>query len=154
MVFPRASLVLGTVLIGAACAAAQSRSAPPDQKEIRDYRLNMDVIDRCVQAFKAISTDPAARKCGTNGAGAATLDESEKRLNACPAAMAHLKDAGIKPREFMIVTVALISDVTAVGMKRSGTIKKYPDSLSPENAAFVEQNFSQVQAKMNAMGGK
>jgi len=140
------------VLLAAACTAAQPASAPPDQKEIRDYRLNMDVIDRSVRAFRAITGDPAAKKCGSsNGPGAATLDESEKRLNACPAALVHLKEAGVKPREFMIVTIALISDVTAVGMKKDGTLKRYPESLSPENAMFIGQNFEQVQAKMNAM---
>jgi len=106
-----------------------------------------------------VSADPGAKKCFENNApgNAPTLDAGEKIINACPAAVADLKAAGIKPREFLIITGALIGDGMAVGMKKSGTIKQYPPSVSPENAAFVEQNFDKIQAiikPLNGMGDK
>jgi len=62
--------------------------------------------------------------------------------------VADINAAAIKPREFLIVTGALIGDFMAVGMKKSGTIKEYPASISPENAAFVEQNYDKLQSML------
>jgi hypothetical protein len=153
MTFHRTLTLIGALLLAASGAAAQSRAKKtdsPDLKEIRDYRLNMDVIQRYITAFKAITKDPAAKKCFDNNASgnAPTLDASEKLLSACPTAVADINAAGIKPREFLIVTGALIGDFMAVGMKKSGTIKEYPASISPENAAFVEQNYDKLQSML------
>jgi len=141
---------MGALLATAGVAAAQSRAKKadsPDLKEIRDYRLNMDVIQRFVQSFKAINADAAAKKCFDNNApgNAPSIDAGEKLIAGCPPALADLKSAGLKPREFLIITAALLGDFMAVGMKKSGTIKEYPDSISPENAAFVEQHYDQLQ---------
>jgi hypothetical protein len=158
MTMHRSLALLGGMLLAAGLAAPQSHAGKadsPDLKEIRDYRLNMDVIQRYVAAFKKMSTDPAAKKCLDNNTSgnAQTLDASEKNLNTCPAAIADIKAAGMKPREFLIVTGALIGDVMAVSMKKSGTIKQYPDTLSPENAVFIEQNYDKIQAMMAPLGG-
>jgi hypothetical protein len=108
----------------------------------------MDVVQRYLNAFKLISNDAAVKKCFHNAApgSAPTLDIGEKRLQACPAAAAILKTAGLKPREFMVLTGALFSDFVAVGMKREGKLKEYPPTITPENAAFIEKNFDQLQA--------
>lgn len=148
--------------ITAALAGAQSRSKladTPDMKEIRDYRLSLDVIQRYVTAVTKASADPGAKKCLENSppGNAPTLDAGEKILNSCPAAVAIIRSAGIKPREFLLITGALIGDVMAVGMKKQGAIKQYPASISPENAAFVEQNYDKIQAMikpLNDMGDK
>lgn len=122
-------------------------------KEIRDYKLTMDAIQHYITAMKAIMADPAAQKCsGGNSGKAATLSDSEKTLSACTPAMASIKAAGLKPREFLVLTGALMGDMMAVGMKKSGQIKEYPPTLSPENAAFVEQNYDKLGAMLN--GGK
>lgn len=152
------------VLIAAGLAAnglnAQSRTkaGDPDVKEMRDYRMSMDVIQRYVRAVDAVSKDPAAKKCSeANSPGnAPTLDAGEKLLKTCPPAVALLAASGFKPREFLVVTGALIGDVMAVGMKKSGTIKEYPPSISPQNAAFFEQNFDRIQALLAPVmnGGK
>jgi hypothetical protein len=146
------------MVLAAGGAAAQSRAKKadsPDVKEIRDYRLNMDVIQRYVNFFNAIVKDPAAKKCFDNNppGNAPTLDAGEKIINACPPAVADLKTAGLKPREFLIITGALIGDFMAVGLKKSGTIKEYPASISPENAAFVEQNFDKLQTMLAPLMG-
>jgi hypothetical protein len=110
----------------------------------------MDLIQRYMQSFKAISGDLAAKKCVDNNSpgNTPTLDAGERLLNTCPSAVADLKAVGLKPREFLIVTVALIGDFMAVGMKKSGTIKEYPDSISLENATFVEQNYARLQSML------
>jgi hypothetical protein len=148
------------ILLASLSATAQSRARKddPDLKEIRDYRLSMDIVDRYVRAFKGASADPVAKKCFDNNppGNAPSLDAGEKIINACPAAVAGIKTAGLKPREFLIVTGALIGDVMAVSMKKSGTIKEYPSSISPENAAFIEQNYDKLQTMLAPLmsGGK
>lgn len=159
MTFRRNVAIVGAILLAAGYAAAQSGSKKadsPDLKEIRDYRLNMDVIQRYMHAIKAITEDPAVKKCSDNisPGNSSTLDDGEKKLKTCAAAVGVLTANGIKPREFMIVTAALMGDFMAVAMKKSGTIKEYPPSISPENAAFIEQNYDKLQALMAPMSGK
>jgi len=154
MTLHRSIALFGVMLIGAMGATAQSRAKKaddPDTKEIRDYRLNMDVVQKYIRAFNIATGDAAAKKCFDNNppGNAPTLDAGEKLMNACPAAIADLKTAGIKPREFLIVTAALIGDFMMVGMKKSGTIKEYPAAaISPENAAFIEQNYDKLQTML------
>jgi hypothetical protein len=140
---------LAVILPLVAVAQAPAKKAEtPDRKEIHEYRLNMDVVQRYLGAFKLISNDAAVKKCFNNDApgNAPTLDIGEKRLSGCPAAVAILKPAGLKPREFMVITGALFSDFIAVGMKREGKLKEYPPTISPDNAAFIDQNFDKLQA--------
>jgi hypothetical protein len=143
--------LLAATLLTAGVAAAQpgaKKDDGPDFKEIRDYRLNMDVAQKFVRAATAMRDDPAARKClESNPPGKApTLDAGEKLLKACPPAVAAVNTAGLKPREFLIVTGSLFPDLMAVSMKKGGAIKEYPSSISPENAAFVEQNADKLAA--------
>jgi hypothetical protein len=147
----------GAILLFTCGATAQShkKADSPDLQEIRGYRLSMDVVERYVKAAQSAVNDAAAKKCFENDSpgSAPTLDAGEKVLNSCPAAVAHLNAAGLKPREFLIVTVALIGDFMAVTMKKNGAIKEYPASISPENAAFVEQNYEKLQALLAPVTG-
>jgi len=47
-----------------------------------------------------------------------------------------------------VITGALFADFIAVGIKRHGRAKEYPATISPENAAFIDQNFDKLQAMM------
>ena len=60
------------------------------------------------------------RKCSHAGRG------RKEYSTPAPAAVAILKTAGFKPREFMVITGALFSDFIAVGMKRQGTLRNIP----------------------------
>lgn len=139
-------LILALSVSSFAQTAAQNAR---DLKEIRDYRLNMDVITRYVDAMKKVTADPGVKKCGDISSGAGTLDAGEKNLNACAPATAILRAANLKSREFIVLTGALMGDMMAVGMKKQGAIKQYPTSLSPENAAFIEQNYAKLQAMLS-----
>jgi hypothetical protein len=82
------------ILLSGLSATAQSRAKKedPDLKEIRDYRLGIDIGERYVRAFKSASSDAAAKKCFDNNppVNAPSLDACEKIINACPAAVADL----------------------------------------------------------------
>ena len=43
------------------------------------------------------------------------------------------------------MTLAFMNDVMPVGMKKQGSIKTYPpNTITPENAMFVEQNYDKL----------
>jgi len=158
MTFLRPAIAIGAILLAVGGCAGQSRAKKadsPDLKEIRDYRLNMDILQKYIKAYKTVMADPAAKKCAEyNSPGnARTLDEGEKLLNTCAPAVADLNAAGVKPREFLIVTAAVLGDFMAVSMKKAGTIKEYPSSISPENAAFLEQNWDKLQVLVKPLMG-
>src|SRR5579862_637131 len=84
MTLHRSIALFGVMLIGAMGATAQSRAKKaddPDTKEIRDYRLNMDVVQKYIRAFNIATGDAAAKKCFDNNppGNAPTLDAGEKR---------------------------------------------------------------------------
>jgi hypothetical protein len=151
------------VLVTIAAAAAMMAAAPqrtkktvendPDLREIRDYRLSMDAIQRYVASYKAMMGDAKAQACFKDSppGNAPTLDKGEKMFNDCAPAVADIKGAGMKPREFLVLTAQLIGDMMAVELKKAGTIKAYPETVSPENAAFLEQNYDKVKALLAPM---
>jgi hypothetical protein len=127
----------------------------PDMQEIRGYRLTMGAVQQFVAASQAVTASPAVKTCmdKSRPGNAPTLTEGERRIAACPGATALLQSHGLKPREYLLLMTHVVGDVTAVAMKRAGNISSYPDTLSPENAAFVEQNFDKLQAMLGQLGG-
>lgn len=151
--------LIALLAAGMLAAAPQSGSThkqadDPDVKEMRDYRLNLDVIGRYVTATKAMMQGAAVSCFKDHSPGdAPTLDAGQKIIEACPAAVSNLKAQGLKPREFLIISASLVGDFMAVGLKKQGTIKAYPPSISPENAAFVEQNYEKLKAMLAPLMG-
>ena len=150
--------IVGLLAIAILAAAPQSNGArdrgnDPDLKEIRDYRLSFDNIQRYVAATEAIAKDPAVAACFKDKppGNTPTLDEGQKQLESCPPAVTDLKAKNFTPREFLVITAALISDMVSASLKKQGTIKEYPSSISPENAAFLEQNFDKIFAMLEPL---
>src|SRR5580658_2835750 len=107
MTFHRGFVLMSAMLVAAGAVTAQSRARKtdsPDLKEIRDYRLSLDVVQRFAQSFKTINADAAAKKCFDNDApgNAPSLDAGENLIMACLPAVADLKKDGLKPREFLV----------------------------------------------------
>lgn len=132
--------------------SAKSVANSPDVVEVRQYRLTMEKLDKLVAATdalnKLIASDPAFRKkMDANTEEDRSIDQKARRLDAeFPQAAAVLQANGLSTREYIVLSLAFINDVTFVGMKKQGAIKEYPaNALTPENAAFVEQNFDKMQ---------
>ena len=157
--FIAAALLLA---ISGSGASAQTRTNKdrgddPDMREIRDFRLNIDDLQKFVTATKAISDNKSSVRCmeDKSPSDAPTLDAGEKLLNGCQEVVAALRKARLAPREYLAMNAAIFSDFLLVGMKKQGTIQEYPSSISPENAAFIEQNFDKLNTKLSpAMVGK
>ena len=135
-------------------AAKRTAESDPDLIEMRDYRLSMDNIQKYVAAYKALAGDPSASCLKNNPPGnAKTLAEGDKIIATCGRAAADISGAGLKPHDFLVMTGALLGDLMAVGMKKQGTIKAYPETISPENAAFLEQNYEKIQVLLAPLMG-
>jgi hypothetical protein len=148
------SVAVGAALMAAAPQAKKNADSDPDIKEIRDYRLSMDALQKFANAYKAMMADSKAQTCFKDSppGNEKSLDLGEKKLNECPAATADLKGAGLKTREFLVLTAHILGDMMAVELKRGGQIKAYPaDTISPENAAFLDQNNDKMKALLAPM---
>lgn len=149
--FVAAAILIATAELGASAQTRANRdsAADPDMKEIRDFRLTVSNVQKFVTATKAITEDKASARCmeEKSPSNAPTLDAGEKILNGCPGALGVIRKAGLASREYLVMSAAIFSDFLTVGMKKQGTIKEYPSTISPENAAFIEHNFE----KLNAM---
>ncbi|MGB9029419.1 MAG: hypothetical protein WCC27_04785 [Acidobacteriaceae bacterium] len=145
-----AVLALATSLHSAAAQAARDNN--PDLIEVRKYTLTMPKIQNLVAATDAINkmvaADPSLKQKMDAGADTdKTLDQKVRNIDTnFPQVAAVLHSHGLSTREYLLVTLAFINDVSFVAMKKQGMIKDYPpNSVTPENAAFVEANYDKLQ---------
>jgi hypothetical protein len=82
-----------------------------------------------------------------------TVSGSVAVIEKHPQVLRAIQGAGLSTREYVVMTYTLINTDMAVSMKKKGMIKEYPASISPANAAFVEQNFSRITALLNRLPG-
>jgi len=156
-IFPKL-LLIAAVAMTAAWAAPQPKAArepSPDQREITNFRLTTDNFNKYSNAtaamLKLTQSDAVLRKQMEEEQKGKTLDQGAAALGSHPSISATLHGAGLSPREYLVMTGAVIGSTMAVGMKKQGMIKEIPPSISPENAAFVEQNYEKVTALMQKM---
>jgi hypothetical protein len=123
----------------------------PDMRAIRDYRLSLKNIKEFADASKALLANPATQKClNDNPPGNAnSIDAGAKIIDGCPGTAAIVKQNGLSTHDYTLMISALMGDWGAVTLKRAGTIKEYPSNVSPENAAFLEQNYDKVKATLD-----
>jgi hypothetical protein len=151
----------GILLLGMGIAASQeeksSTQVEAEKNEVKNFVLTADKLDKYADAVKAIrkvqKDDPALKKqmdddnsknpSNTIAGSVATIEKYPPVVNA-------LKSAGLAPRDFVVMTYTLINSAAAVHMKRAGAIKEYPDSVLPDNAAFVEKNYDRISKIFNS----
>jgi hypothetical protein len=106
------AVVLASAWLAAAAPRAPSagRTAEndPDSKEMRDYRLSIDNIQKYVAASKALAGDPSAVVCFKNNppGNAKTFAEGDKIIASYGRAAADISGAGLKPHDFLVMTGA------------------------------------------------
>ncbi|MGB8542365.1 MAG: hypothetical protein WCD49_12085 [Candidatus Acidiferrales bacterium] len=150
------------VLLSAGIAAAgqtqdDKSSTEAEKKEVKNFVLTTDKLDKYDAAVKAVHKvqkdnptikkqmdDDDSRNPSNTIAGSVTIIEKYP-----PIAKA-IKDAGLSPGDFVVMTYTLINSAAAVQMKKAGTIKEYPDSVLPENAAFVDKSYERIKKIFNS----
>jgi hypothetical protein len=150
-----AALALAAVLAPAFRVTAQGPGAAannPDLIEARKYTLTMDKVqklaDTTTAVNKLLASDSALKaKVDAGSSNNLPMDQQAKFMDATfPQIAAVIHAHGFTTREYILASIAFINDVTFVGMKKQGMIRDYPpNSITPENAAFVEANFDKLQ---------
>lgn len=134
-----------------------SAQVEAEKNEVKNFVLTADKLDKYAAAVKGIrkvqKDDPAQKKQfdddnsrnpnNTIAGSVATIEKYPSVTNA-------LKAAGLPPRDFVVMTYTLINSAAAVQMKKTGAIKEYPDSVLPDNAAFVEKNYDRISKIFNS----
>ncbi len=153
-VFTGVSLVaLATATMGA--MAPSAGGGDPDVIEVRSYVLTLDKAEKAATALQSINqlvaANPslnAALDAGSSTTGKKPITQQAQDIDSqYPQIAAIIHANGLKTREFIVITGAIINDVGFVGMKKQGMISSYPpNSITPANAAFVEANWAAFQA--------
>ena len=151
------SLFITSAILFATTLASAAPPPDPDQKEITAFHLSMDNISKFGNASAALlkltRDNPDLKKQmeaedSKNKTVQSTVDVMEKKY---PAAAAAIRAAGLSTRDFVVMTGTIMSTTMAVGMKKQGMLKEIPDTVSPENAAFVEQNYDKINSMLTKM---
>jgi hypothetical protein len=155
----REALPLLTVVAMMTLAAA-ANSAPlagfaandnPDVVEVRQYALTLDKAQKTAKAMyvinRLVSANPklsAAMDAGSDTTGRKPITQQAQDIDSkYPEISSIIHANDLTTREFIVVTGAIINDLGFVGMKKQGLIKAYPpNSVTPGNAALIEQNWA------------
>jgi hypothetical protein len=140
----------------AAPQSRPSRAADPDQQEITNFRLTTDNLAKYSATTEAVlkmmQADPNLKKQFPENQKNKTIAQAAESMEKnYPAVASAIRGAGMTPHDYLVMTGALIGSTMTVGMKKQGVLKEIPPSISPENAAFVEQNFDKVTTLMQKM---
>ena len=159
-----ARLALCFFLVAGVAAAAQTpdekASAEAEKKDVKNFVLTADKLDKYEAAVKAIykvqKDNPAIKKqmddedsrnpSITVAGSVAMIEKYTPIANA-------IKGAGLTPRDFVVMTYTLINAAAAVQMKKVGTIKEYPDTVLPENISLVDKNYDRIKKIFNSEPG-
>jgi hypothetical protein len=154
-------LALCVLLSVGIAAAAQTQddkaSAEAEKKEVKNFVLTTDKLDKYDAVVKAVhkvqKDNPALKKQMDDDDSrnpSNTIAGSVATIEKYPPIAKAIRDLGLSPRDFVVMTYTLINSAAAVQMKKAGTIQEYPDSVLPENAAFVDKNYERIKKIFNS----
>jgi hypothetical protein len=75
-----------------------------------------------------------------------SLGDMEKTIETQPRFAAAIRKAGLTPREFATIQLALFQAMFAHGFMKSGATKELPEEIPPENVAFVREHEAELTA--------
>ncbi len=145
----------------AAPATTGSRSLDSDLEQVQDFKLSMPRMQKWAQAGRNLVALSKARpdlessyKVEQN----ASLDQQVAALEGHPEVRKAVKDAGLSPREFTMISFAYMQAATAqsVGRMPPGrTRDSVMQSLKvhPDNVTFIQSNRSELEKLMKEMQG-
>jgi hypothetical protein len=128
--------------------------SPEDQKAIHDYKLTTGNVDKMMAAhlkFRDMAEkDPSMRE--GNPFQAKTIDDSVKKIeSAPPKAQAILKETGMKPREFVVGTMTMMTSAMWSSMQKMNPQAPVPAYVNPDNLAFIDAH-PEIMEKFKNMG--
>jgi hypothetical protein len=175
-------LVIAGIFVFSACSKDKGADAPPaaatpgtsaaaaqaeeDLADVTKYRLSMDKIDKYMAAqkniaAKAASLTPAQRaameaKNENAGDPNASLDDMVRRIESEPMMVSAIRDAGLSPREFTMITISMMQTGMAAAVAKMRPTDNQ-DSLiramkaNPDNIRFYNENEAEILRKSKAL---
>jgi hypothetical protein len=163
------TLLLGAVLGVAAPGGAQPR-VHPDARVLRDHRLSLDNVLRLDRVTRALDAWPRSAPTrpdvvlfiGLQGAWVgdsqwhdATVDAAVRVVEGGdPALPAAIRGAGLSPREYVLTQMTLMLAHEAAAFRRRRAPVPPSTDVSPENVAFVETHWAEVNRVMTDFMGR
>lgn len=121
-------------------------------QEIRNYRLSTDKLEKYVAASKRLitlaKTHPEIRSVTEIESIANKIDDTIALMESkFPQAANAIQISGLTVREYFLTGISLLATTIAVALKKQGQMKerKVAAAVSPENLAFVEQNYDKIE---------
>ncbi len=141
------AIVLSPVAAGAQ-VRSRSSSTDADQKELFDYTLSIEKIQKLGSVLKTFNQMSAQHPELQSGDSGGSISATTAKIQQYPEAVAVLTRNGLTAREYIVGSMTLIQAGMAVGFKRAGTYKEYPPDMlkivSRPNLTFVEQHFDEI----------
>jgi hypothetical protein len=137
-----------------ATAAAQSQAPlSHDAREIAQYTMTMDVVNRSLKAVYqikvALQADPSLDKSNPKSDEDETLDQMVVRMSASPKLVAIAAANGFTPRSFLLAEFCYVqSYVAAMFVKGSGKVPAATDAAqaSAANVNFFIAHWAEINA--------
>jgi hypothetical protein len=153
-------LMCAVVVSSAAGLNAQAKRAASDdadQKELYNYVLTLDKIQRFAGVQKDLealekSNPQLAKTMDSDDSNGKNISQLAQNMEKYPPVIAVLRKNGLTTREYAVGILTLMQAGMAVGFKKAGTYKEYPPEMlklvSPANLAFVEQHYADITKAM------
>lgn len=140
----------------AAPATTGNRSLDSDLEQVQDFKLSMPRMQKWAQAGRNMVALSKARpdlegsyKVEQN----ASLDQQVAALEGHPEAKKAVRDAGLSPREYTMITYTYMLAATAqsvqqmpAGRTRDSVMQSL--KVHPDNVAFVQNNTTELEKLM------
>jgi hypothetical protein len=152
------------ILVGAASlSAAQGDNGmnqdTPDMKELREYQLTADKLNRFESAAKAYQKmmkdnpglEDKLRAASGNNSGPNTIAQSTAALDKFPQLTGAIKPFGFSSHEYIVMAYELMNAYSYAEVKKGDPSAPMPLSVSAANAAFASNNYARVQALMQLL---
>ncbi|MGH7717436.1 MAG: hypothetical protein ACREON_01145 [Gemmatimonadaceae bacterium] len=154
----------GSVADNAPAASSSSGgSLTGDVREVANYRLSMDKVEKWVAAMSNLQTlsenDPELKRwaesqdMGNN----ASLRDMQERLESTPKIRRAIERAGISTEDFVLTQIALLQAAMVHGIQKSGAAAKnvpLPEGVSEDNVKFFRENEARLTELMESMREK
>lgn len=146
--------------------SASTQSGDEQLADIAEYKLTMDKYDKYIAAqrniaLKAKDLSPAEKeafrkRADARGDNNASLDDMARNIESEPLMTSAVREAGLSPREFTMITMAMMQTAMAASVAKMRP-KDNQDSLiremkaNPDNVKFWQSNEAELTRKQKAL---
>jgi hypothetical protein len=145
----RAFVLAGLFLVAA--FAAPSHAAPGNDADLRElarYTLTMADVQKFAAANTALAKHPKAEETDEDEGDNESLDQMAARIARIPEARKAIEGAGLTPRQYAVITMALFQAAFAqYAVEQGADIAKVARdaNVNPANIRFVKEHKAELE---------